>query len=28
MYKMGCVDEKTIEKYKKDAKRLGRDSFG
>ena len=23
---MGCVDERTIEKYKKDAKTLGRDS--
>jgi len=24
---MGCVDERTIEKYKKDAKTSGRDSW-
>jgi peptide chain release factor subunit 3 len=27
MYLMGCVDERTIEKYKKDAKDKGRDSW-
>lgn len=27
MYQMGCVDERTIEKYKKDAKDKGRDSW-
>ena len=27
MYLMGCVDERTIEKYKKEAKDKGRDSW-